>query len=167
MAGRLSLPVHGHATGRYPEALVQMINIKNSITIYQPVGLVFDFMSTPGNNFQWQYGTLESYPLADGTDDDGSRFRSIGHLMGRRNIITFKVTENIPGKKYDFKSLSGPLQLYTSYTFESDKGGTKVNISIQANVVNYIQENEAVLERTIGKQLKDDLAMLKKILEAR
>ena len=40
---------------------MQMINIKNGITIYKPVGLVFDFMSTPENNFQWQYGTLESY----------------------------------------------------------------------------------------------------------
>ncbi len=146
-----------------PEPMVQMINIKNGITIYKPVGLVFDFMTTPGNNFQWQYGTLESYSLADGSADDGSRFRSIGHLMGRRNVITFKVTKNLPEKKYDFQSLSGPLQLYTSYTFENDKGGTKINISIQANLVNSIQENEAVLERTIGKQLKDDLAMLKKI----
>lgn len=144
-----------------------MINIKNCITIYRPAGLVFDFMSTPGNNFQWQYGTLESYSLADGTGGNGSLFRSIGHLMGRRNIITFKVTEYMPGKKYDFQSLSGPLQLYTSYTFENDKGGTKVNISIQANVVNFIQANEGVLERAIGKQLKDNLAMLKKILEAR
>ena len=144
-----------------------MINIKNCITIYKPVGMVFDFMSTPENNFQWQYGTLESYRLADGTSDNGSLFRSIGHLMGRRNIITFKVTEYMPGKKYDYQSLSGPLQLYTSYTFENDKGATKVNISIQANVVNFIQENEGVLERAIGKQLKDNLAMLKKILEAR
>ncbi len=82
-----------------PEPMVQMINIKNGITIYKPVGLVFDFMTTPGNNFQWQYGTLESYSLADGSADDGSRFRSIGHLMGRRNVITFKVTKNTAGEK--------------------------------------------------------------------
>lgn len=143
-----------------------MINIRNGITIYKPIGLVFDFMSTPENNFQWQYGTLESYQLSDGAVRNGNLFRSIGHLMGYRNIVTFEVTEYKPGKRYDFKSLSGPLQVYTSYSFENDRGGTKVNISIQANVVNFIQDNETVLAKSIGKQMKDNLTMLKKILEA-
>jgi Polyketide cyclase / dehydrase and lipid transport len=144
-----------------------MININNSTTIYRPIKQVFDFMSTPENDFQWQYGTLESSGPAEGLNNIGTFFRSIGHLMGRRNLSTFEVTEYEPNKKFGFKSLSGPLQSVTCYTFEIARGSTQVNISIQANVVNFLQMNEAILKKTMGKQLKENLAMLKSILEAR
>jgi hypothetical protein len=124
-------------------------------------------MSTPENDFHWQYGTLESSRFVEDSSSIGTFFRSIGHLMGRRNMSTFEVTEYEPNKKYSFKSLSGPLQSVTCYTFEIARGCTQVNISIQANVVNFLQMNEAVLKKTMGKQLKENLEMLKNILEAR
>jgi hypothetical protein len=46
-------------------------------------------------------------------------------------------------------------------------GGTKINVSTQANVVNFFQVNEGVLEKKLKKQLKENLAMLKNILEAK
>lgn len=144
-----------------------MINIHRSATIYRPIKQVFDFMSTPENDFQWQYGTLESARLAEGAGNIGTFFRSIGHLLGRRNLSTFEVTEYELNKKYGFKSLSGPLQSVTCYTFEIARGCTQVNISIQANVVNFLQLNESILKKTMGKQLKENLALLKSILEAR
>ncbi|MFZ5855522.1 MAG: SRPBCC family protein [Chloroflexota bacterium] len=142
-----------------------MISINRSTTIYRPIKQVFDFMSTPENDFQWQYGILESSVLAEGANNIGTFFQSIGHLMGRRSLSTFEVTEYEPNKKFSFKSLSGPLQSVTCYTFEIARGSTQVNISIQANVVNFLQMNEAILKKTMGKQLKENLAMLKSILE--
>ncbi|MBK6791113.1 MAG: hypothetical protein IPG80_00930 [Anaerolineales bacterium] len=69
----------------------QMINLNINTIIYKPVKLVFDFMSTPENDFQWQYGTLASARLSEGTNTIGSFFRSIGHLMGQRAQGTFEV----------------------------------------------------------------------------
>ncbi len=135
--------------------------------IYRPIKQVFDFMSTPENDFQWQYGTLTSARLSEGVSDIGTSFQSVGHLMGRRNLSTFEVTDYEPNKKYGFKSTSGPLLSQTSYTFEIASGSTKINISTQANVVNFFQMDEGILEKKMKKQLKENLAMLKDILEAK
>jgi len=135
--------------------------------IYRPIRQVFDFMSAPENDFQWQYGTLASARLSEGTSSIGTLFRSIGHLVGRRIESTFEVTEYEPNRKYGFKSLSGPLNSQTSYTFEIASGSTKVTVSTQANLVNFLQVGEGILEKKMKKQLREDLAMLKDILEAK
>lgn len=144
-----------------------MINLNISALIYQPIKKVFDFVCTPENDFQWQYGTLASTTLSTGTENIGTIFRSVGNLMGHRIQSTFEVTEFEPNKKYGFKSLSGPLLSQTVYTFEIDESSTKVSISTQANVVNFFQSDEGILEKKMKKQLKENLAMLKTLLEVR
>jgi uncharacterized protein YndB with AHSA1/START domain len=144
-----------------------MINLEMSTTIDLPVREVFDFMSIPENNFQWQYGTLATARLSEGVSSLGTFFRSIGHAVGQRILSTFEVTEYEPNRKYAFKSLSGPLRLQTSYTFEMrDTSCTKIDLSIQAEVVDFAQMDEDVLEKQMRKQLEENLAMLKKLLEA-
>jgi hypothetical protein len=143
-----------------------MININLFTLISRPVGEVFDFMSKPENDFQWQYGTLDSSAHAAGLSLAGTFFQTISHLMGRRNISTFEVTEYEPNTKFGFRSVSGPLQSYTSYTFERINGVTKINLSTQANVVNFFQMDEGKLEKTMKKQGRENLAILKDLLEA-
>jgi Polyketide cyclase / dehydrase and lipid transport len=143
-----------------------MINLVSSTVIERPVKQVFDFVSTPENDYQWQYGTLATARLSKGSHAMQTFFRSIGHLMGRRNLSTFEVTEFEPNKKYGFKSLSGPLHSQTSYGFEIANGSTKITISTQVNVVNFFQLDEGILEKKMKKQLQENLAMLKDLLEA-
>ena len=143
-----------------------MINVDISTMVYRPIWQVFDFISSPENDFQWQYGTLASARISEGVGTVGTLFRSIGHLMGRRVESTFEVTEYEPNKKYAFKSLSGPLQSQTSYAFEIAEGSTKITVSTQAHLVNPLQMAEGILEKQMRKQLKENLAMLKDLLEA-
>ena len=142
-----------------------MINLISNKLIYRPVKQVFDFISIPENDFQWQYGILKSAQISEGGIGVGTFFRSIGHFMGRRIEGTFEVTEYEPNKKYGFKSLSGPLHSQTLYTFELAGGATKVNISTQASATNVFQSDELVLEKKMKKQLKENLELLKDILE--
>lgn len=144
-----------------------MINLNISTIICRPIRQVFEFVSVPENDFQWQYGTLASTRLSEGAGRMGTFFRSISHLVGHRVRGTYEVTEYEPDRKYGFKSLTGPLNSQTSYTFEKADGCTKVNISTQANVVNFFQMNEHTLEKNMKKQVKENLAMLKDLLEAR
>jgi hypothetical protein len=142
-----------------------MININLYTMIYKPIEQVFDFVSKPENDFQWQYGTLDSSGLTKGLDKVGALFRSIGHLMGRRNLSAFEVTEYEPNSKFGFKSISGPLQSYTSYILESSRGVTKINLSTQASVIDFFQMDEGKLEKTMRKQSRENLAILKNLLE--
>lgn len=143
-----------------------MINIRAGTLIYRPIKRVFEFISLSENDFQWQYGILASTQLADGQTKVGTAFRSVGHLLGYRSESTYEVTEYVPNSKYGFKSLSGPLQSFTSYTFSIAKGCTQVNLFIQANVINLLEYNEKILEKKLKKQIKENLEMLKNILEA-
>jgi len=144
-----------------------MINLDISTIICRPVRQVFDFVSTPENDFQWQYGTLATTRLSEDVNQIGSFFRSIGHLMGRRIQGTFEVTEYERNRKYGFKSLSGPLHSQTSYTFEIANGCTKVDISTRASVVNFFHMDGLILEKKMKKQLKENLTLLKDLLEAK
>lgn len=143
-----------------------MIHIISSTFIQQPINRVFDFISKPENDFQWQYETLSSSQTSEGVITVGSSFRSTGHLMGNRIQSTFEVTEYEPNKRYGFKSLSGPLQSITSYSLDISKRYTQVKISTQANVVNKMEFNENILEKKMKRQIKENLAMLKNILES-
>ena len=142
-----------------------MIQITSNTQIYQPIKRVFDFISTPENDFQWQYGTLTSTRLSQCVIGTGACFQSISHLMENRVQSTFEVTEYEPNRKYGFKSISGPLQSFTVYTFEIIKSCTQVTVSMQANAINLIGLNEGVLEKKMKRQLKENLSMLKNILE--
>ena len=142
-----------------------MINIISSAHIYQPIKRVFEFISNPENDFQWQYGTLASTRISEKISALGACFQTTGNFMGHRIQSTFEVTEYDPNKKYGFKSLTGPLQSFTTYTFALASGYTQINILTQANVVNFIEPNENILEKKLKKQLKENLAMLKNILE--
>jgi hypothetical protein len=142
-----------------------LIQIISSTLVCQPIKRVFEFISTPENDFQWQYGTLASTRLPGKVNGPGACFQSVGNFMGQRIQTTFEVTEYEPTSRYGFKSLSGPLQSFTSFTFDIAKGYTQVKLSMQANIINMIEFSENVLEKKMKRQLKENLAMLKNILE--
>lgn len=87
--------------------------------------------------------------------------------MGRRNLGTYEVIESSSNRRYRFKSISGPLYLQTTYTFETAGDGTKVEISIRIGVVSFPRLNERILGRRMKKQLRENLVMLRNILEAK
>jgi uncharacterized membrane protein len=142
-----------------------MIDLNASISIYRPIQQVFDFISTTENDFQWQYGTLESARVSDGCVGVGAFFRSIGHVMGRRLMGTFEITDYETNKRYGFKSLTGPLESRTLYTFEVAGGSTRIDISTQVRPMDALGVPEKVFEKQLKRQLKENLVLLKGILE--
>lgn len=144
-----------------------MFNFTVGTVIEAPIQRVFDYMSTPENDSQWQDETLATAIIINRLNRMGVYFRSIGHFLGRRNLGTYQVIESNSNRKYRFKSLSGPLHMHTAYTFGAIDGGTKVNISIHVGTINFFQINERTLEKRMKKQLKENLAALKALLEGR
>lgn len=142
-----------------------MIHLNSNKLIYRPIREIFDFISTPENDFQWQYGTLASGWTSESVKRVGASFRSIGHFQGHRMESTYEITDFEPIRKYGFKSLSGPMQSFTLYTLEMAGGATRIDVSTRANAVNLFQADEGILEKQMKKQLKENLEMLKEILE--
>ena len=142
-----------------------MIHLISTIQIDRPVRQVFDFVSNPENDFQWQYGTLLAATIPKRNGAMQTFFRTFGHLLGRRNLSTFEVTEYEPGQKYGFKSLSGPVHSRTYYFLEAIRGGTRLHIFSQACAPHFFKITERLLEKTMRSQLEENLVALKIILE--
>ncbi len=149
------------------ERVKPVIDLNASVIIHRPIHHVFEFISTAENDFQWQYGTLESARVPAGAVRVGASFRSIGHVMGRRLLGTFEITEYETNKRYGFKSLSGPMESRTLYTFEMGSDSTRIAVSTQVRVADSFDVHEKIFEKQLRKQLKENLALLKGLLEAK
>jgi polyketide cyclase/dehydrase/lipid transport protein len=146
-----------------------MIKFDLSTDIYRPLQQVFAFVAAPENDFYWQYGTLRSAKLSEGEICIGALFRTVGHFMGRRIERVYEVTEFNPNERYGFKSLSGPMDSRTLYTFETIKGSTRINHSIQISLDETLTSNPVSAEKTVKtvkKEYRENLALLKDLLEA-
>jgi hypothetical protein len=142
-----------------------MISINISTLILRPVWEVFDFIATPENNSQWQYGSIESVQISKERKTVGSLFSSFGHFMGRRIQSTFEVTEFEANKSYGFETISGSIQLQTSYNFEAIDRGTTVIVSTLINPGGFFKLLDPIVARVAKKQFKENLAKLKELLE--
>ena len=142
-----------------------MFFVISSVLIHQPIKRVFEFMTMPVNDSSWQYGTLAT-GLVNGADMAvGTAFRSIGHLLGNRNLGTFEVTHYEPNSAYGYRSLSGPVQSQSAYSFDAEKSGTRVTITTQIRAVELARVQVGLLQKQLKKQLKENLALLKDNLE--
>ena len=144
-----------------------MISINTSTLILRPVREVFDFIARPENNTQWQYGSLESVKTSTGEMQVGTSFSSFGHFMGRRIQSNFEVTEFETNKSFGFETISGPVQLQSSYSFEAVDLGTIVIVSARVDPGGFFKLVDPVVARAAKKQFKENLARLKELLEAR
>lgn len=143
----------------------KMIQFDLSTQIYRPLLQVFAFVTTPENDFQWQYGTLASAQISRGEIGIGSLFRAVGHLLGRRVETTYEVTVFDQNKRYGFKSVSGPVDSFMLYTFGMAEGGTKVNLSAETTPGGFFEPQGPIVVKKLRKQYKENLAMLKSLME--
>jgi len=144
-----------------------MISINISTLILRPVWEVFDFIATPENNSQWQFGSLEAVQISVGELQVGTLFSSFGHFMGRRIQSNFEVTEFETNQSYGYETISGPIQLQTSYSFEAVEHGTRVIVSSLINPGGFFKLVDPIVARVARKQFQENLTKLKEFLEAR
>ena len=85
--------------------------------------------------------------------------------MGRGMESVYEVTEFESNKKYGFKSKSSLIESYTLYTLERVKYGTRISALVQIEPGDTGTSSELAMEKTIKKQYRENLALLKEILE--
>lgn len=144
-----------------------MISFNLDISIHRPIHQVFEFVTSPANNNQWQYGTFDSMSVPGLAAGLGSVFRTIGHFMGRRLSGTFEVTDFEANRKYGFKSVSGPVQTRTLFNFEVAGLFTRILVQADVESTNYFQSNEQTIAKKLKKQFKENLEHLKTLMETK
>ena len=143
-----------------------MIHFDLGVQIVRPLRQVFQFVTTPENDFQWQYGTLASTHLSQGEIGLGSIFRVVGHFLGQRMESVCEVTDFEPYRRYGYRSQSGLIFSDTAYTFNMKEGSTELRLAVRIDPGASFKPGIAVTEKRLKKQSKENLGLLKEILEA-
>jgi uncharacterized protein YndB with AHSA1/START domain len=143
-----------------------MVKVELSGEIKRPVDEVFDYLTNPAKEPEWNSMALEANAEQPGPIRVGSRIHSVGRLLGRRFEHTNEVIELVPNEKYSTKSTS-PFPVESTLTFEPTPGGTRVTFSAASQPGGFFKVAEPVLGRIVKKQLQAQFDTLKELLEAR
>ena len=86
-------------------------------------------------------------------------------FLGRRIEIASELTDYEEDRVLGFKSISGPIPVTGSYSFEPDGEGTKVTFTLQGEPGGFFKLAEPIVARSTQRQWETNLANLKDLLE--
>jgi len=143
-----------------------MITIEKSIIINRPQQEVFDFLTNPANNAQWQSAAEATEWTSEGPPGVGSTYRSVIRFLGRKIDSTNEITIWDPPHLYGFKSVSGPFPVGGTMKLESQENGTQLTWTFQVEFGGFFKIAEGLVGKRAEKQFDTSFDALKLLLEA-
>ena len=144
-----------------------MINLDLSTLIDRPVKDVFAFVTNPNNMAKWNSVVVSMQQITPGAVGKGTKFKSVGEMMGRRIEGEMQVVAFEPDAKYGFQMNAGPVQMNVTLTFKTVGTGTKLSLNAQGNPGGLFKLAEGVMTGRIKSMMEENLARLKSVLEKR
>ena len=142
-----------------------MINLDLGTLIDRPVKEVFAFVSNLNNMSQWNSAVVSLEQITPGDVGVGSKFKSVGEMMGRRIEGEVQVTSYEPDSKTGFQMNAGPMQMNVTISFKPVGTGTKVSLNAQGNPAGVFKLAEGMLQGRVKSMMEENLARLKSVLE--
>ena len=142
-----------------------MVTFEKSIFINRPQQEVFDFVSNPANDAQWQGSTEAAEWTSEGPPGVGSTKRSVIRFLGRKIDPTIEATIWDPPQQYGFKSVSGPVPFEVTVKLESQENGTQLTVTWQGEIGGFFKIAEGLVGKQVEKQFGTDQDALKLLLE--
>lgn len=143
-----------------------MIRIAQSVIINRPVDEVWNFVSRIENSTRWSRGVLEARQTSEGPLGVGSTLETVVHAFGRRRTASYLVTEYEPNSVFAFRATSGAITSQARFSVEPAGTGTRLTGSGEVDAVGPYKLLAPILVRTVKRHSEDDLANVKRILEA-
>ena len=142
-----------------------MINLDFSALIDSPVKEVFAFAANPNNMSKWNSAVVYLEQVASGEVGVGTKFKSVGEMMGRRIEGEMQVTAYEPDTKCGFQVNAGPMQVNLTLSFKTVGTGTKISLNAQGNPAGIFKLAEPVMAGRVKSMMEENLARLKSVLE--
>lgn len=86
-------------------------------------------------------------------------------FLGKRIESELEVTAYEPDRRFDLRSVSGPLRFSVSHALEADGEGTRLHVAAEADPGRLFRFAGALVTRQAERQLREDFARLKRLLE--
>ena len=132
------------------------------VTIARPAAEVFAYVADVRNVPEWQHSAVAAEWL-----QPGSRFRERRSFVGRTADVELEVTACEPERRFDVRSVTGPVRFVIRHSFKPVGGGTLMCLEAEAKVGGVLRFAAAMAQHEAERHLRADLARLKQILERR
>jgi len=142
-----------------------MINLDLGALIDRPVKDVFAFVADPNNMSKWNSAVVSLQQITPGTVGVGTKFKSIGEMMGRRIEGEMQVTAFEPDSHCGYQVNAGPMQVNLNLSFKTVGTGTKISLNAQGNPAGIFKLAEPVMAGRVKSMMEENLARLKSVLE--
>jgi len=142
-----------------------MINIDLGTLIDRPMKDVFAFVSNPNNMSKWNSAVVNLQQITPGEVGVGTKFKSVGEMMGRRIEGEMQVTTYEPDTKCGFQLNAGSMLVNLSLSLKPVGTGTKISLNAQGNPGGIFKLAEPVMAGRVKSLVEENLARLKSQLE--
>jgi carbon monoxide dehydrogenase subunit G len=142
-----------------------MINLDFGVLIDRPQKDVFAFITDPKNMAKWNSAVVSLEQLTPGAVGLGTKFKSVGEMLGRRIEGEMQVVAFEPDSKYGFRMNAGPVQVDVVLSFKTVGTGTKLSLNAQGNPGGLFKLAEPVMQARVKAMMEENLARLKSVLE--
>ena len=132
---------------------------KNSVTIRRPVGEVFAFVADGENAAKWRSGVLDAQRVS-GSEVGAVYRQGVRGPGGRRIAADYEVTAYEPNRRMAFKTIAGPVRPNGEFSFEETDGGTKVSLSLDAELTGI---KKLLLGGPVQKTMEAEVKAIEKI----
>jgi carbon monoxide dehydrogenase subunit G len=142
-----------------------MINLDLGTLVDKPINDVFTFVANPNNMSKWNSAVVSLQQITPGEVGVGTKFKSVGELMGRRIDGEMQVTAYEPDTKCGYQVNAGPMQVNLNISFKTVGTGTKVSLNAQGNPAGFFKLAEPMMAGRVKSLMEENLARLKSVLE--
>ena len=142
-----------------------MITFDFGVLVDRPIKDVFAFVSNPNNMSQWNSTVVSLQQAIPGTVEVGTKFKTVGEMMGRRVEGEMQITIHEPDTQCGFQLQAGPMQVNLTFAFKTVGTGTKISLNAQGNPGGIFKLAEGVMAGQVKSMMEGNLARLKPALE--
>ena len=142
-----------------------MINVDLGTLVDKPIKDVFEFVSNPNNMSKWNSAVVSLEQITPGDVGVGTKFKSVGELMGRKIEGEMQITAYEPDTQCGFQVNAGPMQINLTLSFKTVGTGTKISLNAQGNPAGFFKIAEGVMSGRIKSMMEENLERLKSVLE--
>lgn len=140
---------------------------EHTVEIARPAPHVFAYLAASDRRQRWMAALKESEQVSDGPVGLGTRFRDVFEDHGQRFEIDAEIVEWEPHDRLALRLTASAFESTVTQVLEPADGTTRLTTRMETEYKSALARLMAgVVTGHAQKQLEDDLARLKEILEA-
>jgi carbon monoxide dehydrogenase subunit G len=141
------------------------VHVEASIEINRPPEDVYEFMANVNNLPRCSSAIQEVNDAPERAIEQGDTYTSVAKVMGRTITTSHRVEQADFPSRLEIEGKTGNTVISVTIRFEPTEVGTRVIQSGEGEPGGALRFAGPILERTMRRQLREDLDNLKKILE--